>query len=164
MDDVGLVKTVFDLTCLGFLDRTGNVGGNGACLGRRHKSLGAEHLTETADHTHHIGAGDNDVEVEPVFFCDLVDVLLIADVIGTGVESSLDLVALCENKGADGLTGTVGKYHGAADLLVGMTGVNAQTDVDLDGLIEFCLGGLAEYAHRLGGVVLTAPVVKLYAV
>ena len=61
--------------------------------------------------------------------------------------------ALGQNQGAHGLTGTVGQNNCAADLLIGVTGVNAKADVDLNGLVKLCLGGLANQIQSLGGIV-----------
>ena len=105
-------------------------------LGVGHQALGAEDLTETADNAHHVGGSDDDVEIEPVFLLDLLDHVHLADVIGASLAGSVRLVALGEDENARGLTGTVGQDDRAADLLVGVTGVNAQLDVQLDGLVE----------------------------
>ena len=58
----------------------------------------------------------------------------------------------------------MGQHNRAADLLVSMTGVNTQTDVRLDGLVEL---GLAGGDHQLGGlvrIVLIQMVDQLHAV
>ena len=59
-----------------------------------------------------------------------------------------------EDENARGLTGTVGQDDRAADLLVGVTGVDAQLDVQLDGLVELRGSGLADQAEALCGVIL----------
>ena len=153
MDDVGLVQTILDLTGLGFLNGLGGVGSHGAGLGGGHQALGAQDLTQTADNTHHVGSGDDDIEVEPVLLLDLLHQIHLAHVIGAGGLGSLGLVALGEHQNADRLTGTVGQHDGAADLLVGVTGVNAQLDVELDSLIELGAGGLADQLQTLLGVI-----------
>ena len=153
MDDVGLVQTVLDLTGLRLLHGLGGVGGHGAGLGGWHQTLGAQHLTQTADDTHHVGGGDDDVEVEPILLLDLLDQIHLAHIVGAGGLGSLGLVALGEHQHADGLTGTVGQHDGAADLLVGVTGVNTQLDVELDGLIELSAGSLADQLQTLLGII-----------
>ena len=53
----------------------------------------------------------------------------------------------------NGLAGAVGQGDGAADVLVGLTSIDAQTEVGLDGLVE--LGGvelLDELGSLKGGV------------
>ena len=75
-----------------------------------------------------------------------------------------DVVALGEHQNASGLTGTVGQNDCTTNLLVSVTGVNAQADVDLDGLIELCLGSLANQSQSLGGIVHLALVDQLCAV
>ena len=52
------------------------------------------------------------------------------------------LASLANTRTRTGLTGAVGQNDGAADLLVSVTGVNAQTDVDLNGLVELGLSSL----------------------
>ena len=68
---------------------------------------------------------------------------MLADVVGAGLAGSVRLVALGEDENACGLAGAVGQDDGAADLLVGVTGVDAQLDVQLDGLVELGGSGLA---------------------
>ena len=51
-----------------------------------------------------------------------------------------------------------GQNDGAADLLVSVTGVDAELDVDFDGLVELGGGGLHDQIHGLGDVVLRAAV------
>ena len=60
------------LPALDSLTACGHVGGHGAGLGGGHQALGAEDLAETADNAHHVGAGDDDVEIEPVLALDLL--------------------------------------------------------------------------------------------
>ena len=163
MDDVGLVQTVLDLTGLGLLNGLGHIGGHGAGLGRGHQTLGAQHLTETANHTHHVGAGDDHVEIKPVFLLDLLHHVHIAHIVSAGLTGSVSLVALGEHQHADSLAGAVGQHDGAANLLVSVTGVNAQLHVELDGLVELGLGGLADEVHALSGFILSALIDQLGA-
>ena len=146
VDDVGLVKTVFDLTCFRFFNSLSNVHGNGTCLGVRHKALRTEKLTETADNTHHVGSCDNNVEIEPVFGLDLLNHVDVANVVSACCSCEVSLFALSENEGSYSLTGTVGKYDCTTNLLVSVTAVNAESDVNFDGFIEFRLGSLANEA------------------
>ena len=81
VDDVGLVQAVLDLTGLDLLHGLGHVGGDGAGLGGGHQALGAQDLTEAAHQAHHVGAGNNHVEVEPVFLLDLLHHIHLAHVI-----------------------------------------------------------------------------------
>ena len=124
VNDVGLVETVFNLTGFCFGDSLCNIRGNGARLGVRHEAFRAEYLTQTTDHTHHVRGSNDHVEIKPVFVLDLLDVILCADVIRACLFGCLGFVALGENKGTDGFAGTVGKYNGAADLLVCMARVD----------------------------------------
>ena len=142
MDDVGLIQTVLDLTGLGLFDSLSDVGGDGACLGGGHQSLRTEDLTETTDGAHHVGACDNGVELEPVLLLDLLNEIHAAGVVCACCQSLFLTLVLAENEDADGLAGAVGKDDSAADLLVCVTAVNAELDVQLDGLVELCLACL----------------------
>ena len=146
MDDVLLVQTVLDLTGLSVGNSLADVGGNGAGLRVGHQTTGAQDLTETANATHHVGGGDQNVEVQ-VAAGDLGDQIVITDLLRTGG------VALGDGDNADVLTGAVGQDNSAADLLVGVTAVNAQADVQLNGLVELSGSGLAAQLQGLGGIV-----------
>ena len=163
MDDVGLVQTVLNLTGLDFLNGSGNVGGNGTGLGGGHQTLGAQDLTKTANNAHHVGRSHDHVELKPVLLGNLLNQLHAAHIVGAGSLGFLNLGVLGENQNTADLTGAVGQNHGAADLLVSVTGVNTQLDVQLNGLIE--LGGSALYnqAQSLGGLVLNSAVDELRA-
>ena len=77
-----------------------------------------------------------------------------ADEIGAGLFGCIGLVVLGEDQDSAGLAGAVGQDDGAADLLVGVTGVDAELDVDFHGLIEFCRSGLAHQGKGVGNVIL----------
>ena len=152
MDDVLLVQTVLDLTGLSVGNSLADVGGNGAGLRVGHQTTGAQDLTETANAAHHVGGGDQNVEVQ-VAAGDLGDQIVITDLLRTGSLSGLGGVALGDGDNADVLTGAVGQDNSAADLLVGVTAVNAQADVQLNGLVELSGSGLAAQLQGLGGIV-----------
>ena len=163
VDDVGLVEPVLDLAGLGLLDGLGDVRGDGAGLGGGHEALGAEQLAEAADDAHHVGRGDDRVELEPVLGLDLLDEVLTAGVIGAGRLGLLLALGLAEDQDAQGLAGAVGQHDGAADLLVGVTGVNAQLHVQLDRLVELRLGGLADEVEGVLRVVQSLLIYELCA-
>ena len=164
MDDVGPVQTVLNTAGLGILDGLLHVHGDGTGLGVGHQALGAQHTTDAADQTHHVRGGHADVEVEPVLLLDLGDHVLGADVIRTGGLGFLGLLALGDHQYTDGTAGAMGQHHRAANLLVGMAGVNAQTDVQLNGLVELGVAGLHNQAHGLVGVILLQVIDQLHAV
>ena len=90
------------------------------------------------------GGGDDHVEVEPVLLLDLLGQIGLAHVIGAGLLGCVGLVALGEDQHAGHLAGAVGEHDGAADLLVSVTGVNAQLHVELYGL-EMCIRDRCKY-------------------
>ena len=163
MDDVRFVQAVLDLTGLGLGDGSGHIGGNGAGFGVGHQATGAQHFTQTADHAHHVGGGDDHVEIHPAAL-DLGDHILGADVICPGLLGQFLVVALAKHQSAHRLTGTVGQHYRAADLLVGMAGVDAQTHMDLNGLVKLGLGGLTYQRAGLFQVVQLVGVYDLLAI
>ena len=164
MDDVRLVQTVLHLTGLDFLHGLGDIGSDGAGLGGGHQALGAENLTKAADNAHHVGGSDHDVEAKPVLLLDLLNQIHIADEVSAGLTGGVGLVALGEDQHAGGLTGAVGQDDGAADLLVSVAGVDAELDVDLDGLVELGGGGLHDERKGVGDFILHGAVDLLRAV
>jgi len=164
VDDVGLVKTVLDLTGLDFLDGRSDVGGHSTGLGGGHQTLGAQNLTQTANDTHHVGGSDDDVKVKPVFLGDLFNQIHTAGEISACSLSFFQLSVLGENQNLAGLAGAVGQNDGAANLLVSVTGVNAQLNVHFNGLVELGGSGLNDQTHGVGHIVLHAAVNQLGAV
>ena len=77
------------------------------------------------------------------------DQLVITDDVSAGSLSSSGSGALGDGADADGLAGAVGQNDSAADLLVSVTAVNAQTDVQLNGLVELGRSGLASQLQSL---------------
>ena len=153
MDDIGLIQTVLDLTGLGFFDSLGDVGGNGTRLGVRHQTAGTKDLTETTDHTHHIGRGDEYVKFHPSLGLNLLDIFVVADIIGPCFLSSLDRVALADRKDSDAFAGAVWKNDRTANLLVSVTTVNAQLDMNLNGFVKLGGSGLDDEIKSLIGIV-----------
>ena len=67
----------------------------------------------------------------------------------------LSLVALGEHQHADGLARAVRQNHRAANLLIRVTGVNAQTDAEISTVSSnLALRGLLDQLNRLGGFVI----------
>src|SRR5699024_5168620 len=87
-----------------------------------------------------------------------------AGIVGAGRQSLVELGVLGEDQHLAGLAGAVGQDDGAAHLLVGVTGVNAQLDVDFHGLVELGGSGLDDESHGVGHVVLHAAINQLGAV
>ena len=164
MDDVGLVETILDLTSLSLCNSLCYVRSYSTSLRVRHQSTGTKHLTETTNQTHHIRGCDNYVEIHPVFLGDLVNQVLTADIVCACSLSCLILVFLAEYADTYLLTSTVRQNNCTTNLLVSVTGVNAQTDVCFDGLIELCLCVCANQRQCLVRCVLLCAVYSLAAV
>ena len=132
---------VLDLAALDLLDSLGDVGGDGAELGVGHHAARAEDLAESADLGHHVRRGDGSVEVD-VASLDIGNEVVRTDDVSTGILCLLGLVALGKDGDADGLAGAVGQRDGTADLLICLTGVDVQTEMGLDALVEVRRGNL----------------------
>ena len=115
----------------------GDVRGHGANLRVRHEALGAEHTTQATHQAHHVGRGDHRVEIGPVFLLDLLGQVFRADEIRAGVPGFLGLVALGNDRDAQGLSGPVRQHDGPADHLIRMFRIDTQPNRDVDALVEF---------------------------
>ena len=164
MDDVGLVQTILHFTSLNLGDGLGHIHGDGAGLRVRHQALRAEDTTDAADQTHHIRGSHADIEVEPVFGLNLGDHVLIADVVSASRAGFISLRALSDDQHADRAASAMGQNDRAADLLVSVTGVNAQTDGNFHRLVELGLAGADDQLRGLIGIVLIQVVNQLHAV
>ena len=164
MDDVGLIQTVLDLTGLRLGHSATGIGGNGTCLGVGHQAARTQNLTQTTDNTHHVGGSDYYIEVHPVLFLDLLHHVLSAYKLSAGSLGSLGGIAAGKAQHTHALAGTVGQHYGAADLLVSVTAVHAQADMDLYGLIELSLAGLGAKVQRLCRLIQLGAVYQLSAV
>ena len=137
------------LARLVLLDDLAHVRRDGAGPRRRHQAAGAEDLAQRADHAHHVGRGDADVEIGPAAL-DLFGQFRPADFVGPGGLGLVDLVALGEHHHPQRLADAVGQHDRAAHQLVGLLRVDAQPDRDLDRLVE--LRGVEGFqnGHGLG--------------
>ncbi len=158
MADIGLIDAVFNLTCFNIGDRLGNIHGNGAALGVGHQALRSENAADTANNAHHIRGCDANIESKPVFGLDLLYHILIAYEICAGLEGFASLIALCEYENADGLAGAVGQNDCTANLLICVTGVNAEADMSFNGLIKLRLGGGDDDFDAIFGIVEPLPI------
>jgi hypothetical protein len=95
------------------------------------------------------------VEVEPATLDPLGEVLR-SDGIGSGCLGVAGLVALGERDDPDLLAGAVRQDRGAANHLIGVLGVDAHSEVQLDGRVELRLAGVLDQLGGLGGWVLPA--------
>jgi hypothetical protein len=146
--EAGLVHLELDASGLDLTDGLAGVVGHGAGLGVGHQAPGTEHLAELADLGHGLGRGDGDIEIGPAIDA-LLDHVLEADKLGTGRAGRLGRSSgLGEHEHADRFAGAVGQRGGAADHLVGLLGINPETEGKVDGLVEL---GLRELGEDLNG-------------
>ena len=123
---------------LNSLDGATDVGGHGAGLGVGHQATRAERAAELTDERHHVGRRDRHVEVH-LALLDLRREVVGADDVGTGGTGFLGRLAGGEHGDSDILAGTGRQGDGATDHLVGLAWVDAETEGDVDVLVE--LGG-----------------------
>src|SRR4051794_810591 len=140
VDDGGPVRAVLDLAGLGLLHGAPDVHRDRADLRVRHLALRAEDAAEAADHRHHVGRRDRDVEVREALVLDAVGEVFGAHEVGARLLGLTRLVAAREHRDPDLLAEAVRERDRAAQLLVGVADVEPGADVDLDALVE--LGAL----------------------
>ena len=148
MADAVTISTILNATGLELGDHLSDVHGHGAELGVRHEATGTEDLTDATNLGHHHRGGDGSIEVD-LALLDLGDELVGTDDVGAGLSGLLGLSALGEDGDTDGLAGAVGQGDGATDVLIGLTGVDAEAEVSLNGLVEL---GVSKLLHELDGL------------
>ena len=136
MDDTEFVDLEVDLTRFHLLNGLADFHRNRTGLGVRHQAAGTQNTAQRTDLTHYVRRTDDHVDVSPAGL-DLVDILVQAYVIGAGSLCFGLLFGSTEHEHPHLLTRTVGQRHNAAHHLVGLAGVNAQADVDINGRVEF---------------------------
>ena len=146
MDDTGLVDLEINLTLLDFLHSLSNIHSHSATLWVRHQSARSENTSERTNLAHARRHSDNHIHISPAAL-DLVDIFLEAHVVGTSLLGSSLLVGSAKTEYAHYLASATWQRHHAANHLVGLTGVDTQTNVDVDRSLE--LGG-GDFLHQLG--------------
>ncbi len=127
VDDVGLVQTVLDLTGLRLGEqRLATSGVTVPALGLGIRPRGPRTLPRRPTTPIMSGVATTTSKSIQFSFWIFCIMSISADIVSAGSLGSLGLVALGEYQHADGLAGAVGQNDGAADLLVSVTGVNAQ--------------------------------------
>jgi len=95
LHDTVLVGAVLHLTGLGILHCTGHIGGYRADFRIGHQTARAEDLTQLADQTHRIRAGDQHVEIQ-ITTLDGFSQIVEANNVRTGSLGFFSLRTLCE--------------------------------------------------------------------
>ena len=154
MDDAGAVGTEFQFAGLEFLDRGLEVRGDGAGLGVGHQATGAENPTQLGHLGHHVGGGNQQVEIH-FALADAFHQVFFTGEFGTGGFGFSHLLTAGHHGDAHGLTGAVGQSHGGAQLLVGVLRIDAEAHMGLHRLVEFRVGVVLHQGNRLEGCVST---------
>ena len=132
------VHTVFHLTCLNVVDCLCHIHGNGTALGVGHQAFGSQNLTHTAYKSIMSGGGNHHVKSKPVFLLDFFDVLFRTHEIGTCRCRFVCLCALGNYQNTHGFTCSVGQHNHTTNLLVCVTAVYAQFNVQFKCFVKFC--------------------------
>ena len=150
------VHAELDLAALDVGDGLGHVHGDGAGLRVRHQAARAEDTAQPADLAHHVGGGDDGVEIE-VAAGDLLDEIVDADLVGARCDRGFCLLTGGEDEDPSRLASAVGKIDRAAHHLIRLAGIDAETHRHLDGLVELGRSHFLDQLHRrLGRVQLGA--------
>ena len=163
MHDTGLIYTILHLTGFDIVDGLCDVHCNCSALGVGHEALRSQYTSDTADSTHHIRCCHANIEAKPVLGLDLLNEVVIANEISARFLSLSRLIALCEYENANDLTCTVRQNYRTTNLLVSVTGVNTQTDVSFDCLVELSLAGRNDDVQPLSGIIQLGTVDSLEA-
>src|SRR5450759_1034191 len=147
-----LVGAELDLAALDLGDSLGHVHRHGTGLGVGHEAARTQHLTQTADLAHEVRGRHDRVEVEPAA-CHLFEQLVRADVIGPSGLCLLCPLAGGEDQDPCGLARAVREVDGAADHLVGLAWVNAQSQGNFNGRVVLGAGGAFGQTDGLKGCV-----------
>ena len=138
---------------LGLADGGRHVERDRADLGVRHQAARTEDAAELAHGAHHVGRRDHAVEVEEAFV-DLGDQVVAAGEVGAGLAASLSFSPLAKTRTRTVLPGAVRQHDRAAHHLIGVLGIHAQADREVDRLVELGELGLLHQGARLLDAVL----------
>ena len=146
MSNAVAVSTVLDLAALELRH------GHGAELGVRHQATGAKNFAQAANLAHEVRGSHSSIEVN-VASLDVGHEVIGANDISASLTGGVSLRALSEDGNADSFARAVRQGNHAAQLLVGLTSVNAETEVNFDGLVELRRRAFLDEVHGLDGSV-----------
>ena len=138
MHNTGLIDLEVNLTLLHLADSLGNIHCHSTALGVGHQATRTEHTTEGTDFTHDGRHRDDHINIGPATF-DFLDIFVETYIVSASFLSGSFLIGSAEAEHTHRLTSTIGKRNNATNHLVGLTGVYAQTHIDIEGSVK--LGG-----------------------
>src|SRR5213592_5042275 len=152
VDNACLVDTKFHFSSLHFLDRLGDFESHCAGLGVRHQAARAEHFAQLTGGAHHVRSGDHRIVICPPFH-DFLNDFVTANEIRPRFLRFANFLAARNHQHAYCLAESIRQTHGAADDLVGMLGVHAQINRQLDGFVELRMMRLLQHLGRFAELV-----------
>src|SRR5579884_195053 len=137
VNDADLVDSELDPTLANLVDTASQVARDGLTPSVGHEPPWTQYSGHLLDDLglHHVGRRQRDVEVEPAPLNPFNEVLA-AHEIGARFLRFASLISLSEDKDSDMLAGARGQHRNAPNLLVGVSGVDPQPHVQLDGSVE----------------------------
>ena len=152
MDVGGLVDAELHTAQARFINHARQVlcGQNRARLGAGHEAAGAQHATQLADNAHHVGRGQNDVEIGPALF-NASGQVLGAHVIGAGLRRQGLPIGAGEDHNFHLAARAARQRHNAAHLLVGVARVHTHAQMDFHRLVKLGGGGLLDERQAFAG-------------
>ena len=144
MYDTRLIYLKVNLTLLNFLNSLSNIHSYSTTLGVRHQATGTQYTTEGTNLTHDRGHSDDNINICPSTL-DLLNIFIETNIVSTCFFSSSLLVRSTECEHTYYLTGTIGKRYYTTNHLICLTGVNAQTYVNINRSVKL---GSSDFLHQ----------------
>src|SRR5579863_1978564 len=148
VNDAGLIETELYLTGFDVANRGADVRRDRSGFRIRH-FLGENAPELFTDLCHHVRRSHCNVEFAEAAF-DAVDQILIADDVGAGFLRRLRVVTLSECDNANDATRSVRQQHRAANVLVALFRIDAETNVGFDCFGELRVGVFLDERNRFG--------------
>ena len=130
----------------------------------RHEALRTKHAAQTADNAHHIRRSDDNVKIHPAFALNFLNQFVGSDIICASFLRSSNVIAFSKNQYSYIFTSTVRQNNRAANLLVSVTRVYTQSDMQFYRFIKLCFRGLNSQSDRFGSIIHCITVNQLCAV
>ena len=153
MNDIGFIKTVFNLTCFDIVNRFCNVHSYSTSFRVWHETFWSKYTTKTSNNTHHIRCSNNNVEIKPSFILDSRNEVFSSYIVSASCFCFFCFCIFCEYKNANLFTSSMRQNYCTTDLLICVTSIAACTDVNFDSFVKFSNCGFLYKADSLSGII-----------